>query len=47
MNRYWGYARQGSYEEIVSVFQEYVTGDEPTDPYLILYGDFQSDIYKR
>lgn len=39
VNRYWGYAHQGSFEEIVSVFQGYVTGDEPTDPYLILYGD--------
>jgi RimJ/RimL family protein N-acetyltransferase len=39
VKRYWGYQHQGSYDEVVCEFIGYVNGDEPTDPYLILYGD--------
>ncbi|UVI28314.1 GNAT family N-acetyltransferase [Paenibacillus spongiae] len=39
VKRFWGYAHQGPYEEVTREFERYVNGDEPTEPYLILYGE--------
>ncbi|MFG0214965.1 GNAT family N-acetyltransferase [Brevibacillus porteri] len=39
VKRTWGYAHQGTYEEVISEFVGNVSGEELTEPYLILYGD--------
>ncbi|KON86575.1 hypothetical protein AF332_06900 [Sporosarcina globispora] len=37
VNRFWGYGKEENYHQVTKEFSDYISGVEPTDPYLILY----------
>jgi aminoglycoside 6'-N-acetyltransferase len=39
VNHFWCYDKQESFEDVVKEYSAYVTGEEPTDAYLVLYDE--------